>query len=361
MSLQFHNVRFIYPRGGHGVDAITLAAQPGELLAVMGRSGSGKSTLLRLAAGLLDGYDGRIAIGGDDMAGVPVWRREVGMVFQQYALFPHLSVVENVAYGLRMRGVPASQRRVRALEMLERVGLSSHADRGTTMLSGGQQQRVALARALVIAPRVLLLDEPLAALDAGICHQLRDLIRALQRASGATTLLVTHDQEEALSMADRVAVVEGGRVLQVDTPSNLYDRPASAQVARFVGHSTILPGRVCANNRVDVGFALLSADTGVRRIGEQVELLLRPEHVQPDPPVGAANRIDGVLGQIRYFGATQRYDFVPRGSSQPLLGEGRTLPTNSIAIDPRDLVALNVTPGTPSIPLPNGEPECPQS
>ncbi|PMS37311.1 putative spermidine/putrescine transport system ATP-binding protein [Trinickia symbiotica] len=361
MSLDFDNVSFKYPRGGHGVDAVTLAAQPGELLAVMGRSGSGKSTLLRLAAGLLDGYDGRIAIGGDDMAGVPVWRREVGMVFQQYALFPHLSVVENVAYGLRMRGVPAAQRRVHALEMLERVGLSSHADRGTTMLSGGQQQRVALARALVIAPRVLLLDEPLAALDAGIRHQLRDLIRALQRASGATTLLVTHDQEEALSMADRVAVVDGGRVLQVDTPCNLYERPVSAQVARFVGHSTILPGRIRAKDMVDVGFALLNVDTGIRRIGDDVELLLRPEHIQPDPPVGTANRIDGALGEIRYFGATQRYDFLPNGSSQPLLCEGRLLPTSSIAIDPRHLVTLNATPDTQSIPLPNGEPECLQS
>ncbi len=361
MSLEFDNVSFTYPRAGHGVDAVTLAARPGELLAVMGRSGSGKSTLLRLAAGLLDGYQGRIAIGGDDMAGVPVWRREVGMVFQQYALFPHLSVVDNVAYGLRMRAMPAAQRRGRALEMLERVGLSAHADRGTAMLSGGQQQRVALARALVIAPRVLLLDEPLAALDAGIRHQLRDLIRALQRASGATTMLVTHDQEEALSMADRVAVVDSGRVLQVDTPSGLYERPVSAQVARFVGHSTILPGRICAQNRVDVGFASLHADTGVRPVGERIELLVRPEHIQPDPPANAANRIEGVLGEVRYFGATMRYDFAPHGSSPPLLCEGRTLPTHSIAIDPRHLVVLNSTPDTQFIPLLNGEPECLQS
>lgn len=361
MTLEFDNVSFTYPHAGQGVDAITLAARPGELLAVMGRSGSGKSTLLRLAAGLLDGYEGRIAIGGDDMAGVPVWRRQVGMVFQQYALFPHLSVVDNVAYGLRMRGIAAAERRDRALEMLERVGLSAHASRGTSMLSGGQQQRVALARALVIAPRVLLLDEPLAALDAGIRHQLRDLIRSLQRASGATTLLVTHDQEEALSMADRVAVVEGGRVLQVDTPSGLYERPVSARVARFVGHSTLLPGRVRAKDLIDVGFASLHADTGVRRIGEPVELLLRPEHVQPDPPVDAANRIEGALGEVRYFGATQRYDFVPHGWPQPLLGEGRMLPTTSIAIDPRDLVALDATPDTPSTALLNGEPECLQS
>ena len=218
----------------------------------MGRSGSGKSTLLRLAAGLLDGGSGRIVIGGADMAGVPVWRREVGMVFQHYALFPNLSVADNVAYGLKMRGVAADVRRRRARDMLERVGLAAHAERGIAMLSGGQQQRVALARALVIEPKLLLLDEPLAALDAGIRHQLRDEIRALQRACGATTLLVTHDRDEALSMADRVAIVDGGRVLQVGTPRDLYERPASAQVARFVGHSTLLRGRVTAHDTVDV-------------------------------------------------------------------------------------------------------------
>ncbi|KVO85688.1 ABC transporter ATP-binding protein [Burkholderia ubonensis] len=320
MSLDFEHVSFQYPGARHGVDDVTLSATQGELLAVMGRSGSGKSTLLRLAAGLLDGWRGRIAIGGDDVAGVPVWQREVGMVFQHYALFPNLSVVDNVAYGLRMRGVAADARRRRALEMLERVGLSTHADRGIAMLSGGQQQRVALARALVIEPKLLLLDEPLAALDAGIRHQLRDEIRALQRACGATTLLVTHDQDEALSMADRVAIVDGGRMLQAGTPRDLYERPASAQVARFVGHSTVLRGRVLAQGAVDV--------------------LVRPEHVQPDPPAYAVNRIDGRIGEVRYFGATQRFDFVPAGGTDALLCEGRELPARCIAIEPRHLLVL---------------------
>ncbi|PCE29847.1 ABC transporter ATP-binding protein [Burkholderia ubonensis] len=340
MSLDFENVSFQYPGARHGVDAVTLAATPGELLAVMGRSGSGKSTLLRLAAGLLDGYRGRIAIGGDDMAGVPVWRREVGMVFQHYALFPNLSVVDNVGYGLKMRGVPAAQRRRRALEMLERVGLAAQADRRTTMLSGGQQQRVALARALVIEPKLLLLDEPLAALDAGIRHQLRDEIRALQRACGATTLLVTHDQDEALSMADRVAIVDGGRVLQAGTPRDLYERPASAQVARFVGHSTVLRGRVLAQGAVDVRFTTLCAETGAHRPGDTVDVLVRPEHVQPDPPAYAVNRIDGRVGEVRYFGATQRFDFMPAGATDALLGEGRELPARCIAIEPRHLLVL---------------------
>ncbi|RKR38274.1 ABC transporter family protein [Paraburkholderia sp. BL17N1] len=203
MSLEFDTVSYTYPGASHGISDISLKAAPAELLAVIGQSGSGKSTLLRLTAGLLTGYAGRIVIGDHDVAEQPVWKRGVGMVFQQYALFPHLSVTDNVAYGLRMRGIGLAERRRQALAMLERVGLTSHAGQLPSQLSGGQQQRVALARALVIEPRVLLLDEPLAALDAGIRHQLRDEIRTLQRACGATTLLVTHDQDEALSMADR--------------------------------------------------------------------------------------------------------------------------------------------------------------
>ena len=261
MSLEFEHVSFQYPGARHGVDDVTLSAAQGELLAVMGRSGSGKSTLLRLAAGLLDGGSGRIVIGGADMAGVPVWRREVGMVFQHYALFPNLSVADNVAYGLKMRGVAADVRRRRARDMLERVGLAAHAERGIAMLSGGQQQRVALARALVIEPKLLLLDEPLAALDAGIRHQLRDEIRALQRVRRDDAARHARP-DEALSMADRVAIVDGGRVLQVGTPRDLYERPASAQVARFVGHSTLLRGRVTAHDTVDVRFATLRVETG---------------------------------------------------------------------------------------------------
>jgi putative spermidine/putrescine transport system ATP-binding protein len=340
MSLHFENVSFTYPGAQHGIEAVTLSVAPGELLAVMGRSGSGKSTILRLTAGLLNGYRGQIAIDGNDVERVPVWRREVGMVFQQYALFPHLSTVDNVAYGLRMRGISAAKRRTRALEMLERVGLAEHAGRSTTLLSGGQQQRVALARALAFEPKVLLLDEPLAALDAGIRQQLRDEIRTLQRACGATTLLVTHDQDEALSLADRVAVVDGGRVLQVDTPERLYTQPASTQVARFVGHSSVMPGRVMNAGTVDVSFAMLFADTGAFRPGDTVDVLVRPEHVQPDPPANAVNRLSGRRTEVRYFGATCRYDFVPDSARQPLLCEGRQLAEYAVAIAPEHLRVL---------------------
>jgi putative spermidine/putrescine transport system ATP-binding protein len=340
MSLQFENVSFTYPAAQHGIEDVTLSVAPGELLAVMGRSGSGKSTILRLTAGLLSGYEGKICIDGNNVARVPVWRREVGMVFQQYALFPHLSVVDNVAYGLRMRGISATQRKTRALAMLQRVGLTEHANRGTTLLSGGQQQRVALARALAIEPKVLLLDEPLAALDAGIRQQLRDEIRSLQRACGATTLLVTHDQDEALSIADRVAVVDGGRVLQVDTPERLYSQPASTQVARFVGHSSVMPARVTSAGVVDVFFAMLFADTGSFRPGDMVDVLVRPEHIQPDPHANAINFISGCRTEVRYLGSTCRYDFVPHAAQRPLLCEGRVLAESAIAIAPEHLRVL---------------------
>jgi putative spermidine/putrescine transport system ATP-binding protein len=340
MSLHFENVSFTYPGAQHGIEEVTLSVAPGELLAVMGRSGSGKSTILRLSAGLLNGYQGKISIDGNNVARVPVWRREVGMVFQQYALFPHLSVVDNVAYGLRMRGVSATKRRNLALAMLERVGLTSHAMRGTTELSGGQQQRVALARALAVEPKVLLLDEPLAALDAGIRQQLRDEIRTLQRACGATTLLVTHDQDEALSLADRVAVVDAGRVLQIDTPERLYTQPVSTQVARFVGHSSVMPGRVTSAGVVDISFATVFADTTAFRPGDTVDVLVRPEHVQPDPPANAVNRLSGRRTEVRYFGATCRYDFMPDAAALPLLCEGRQLAEHAVAISPEHLRVL---------------------
>jgi len=332
MSLAFENLSFSYQGAQGGLSAFSLSVAPGELLAVIGRSGSGKSTILRLTAGLLNGYGGRICINGKDVLNVPIWQRKVGMVFQQYALFPHLSVLDNVAYGLRMQGVDTVRRRAQAFEMLERVELAEFAQRRPSSLSGGQQQRVALARALVCAPQILLLDEPLAALDVAIRQQLRDQIRRLQRACHATTLLVTHDQDEALSIADRVAVVDNGSLLQVDTPQRLYEQPVSSTVARLVGHSSILPGRVTATGMVDVSFAVLYADTGSFRPGDQVEVMVRPEHLRPDPAPGAPNLLRGVPGEVRYLGATCRYDFLPHAASQPLLCEGSKPAMHSIAI-----------------------------
>jgi len=223
----------------HGVD---LDIAPGEFVSLLGPSGCGKTTALRVLAGLEANDGGAVMLGGRDVSRVPTNKRDIGMVFQSYSLFPHLSVVENTAFGLRRRGVRRTEAHKRAVDSLALVGLDHLADRFPHQLSGGQQQRVALARALVTEPRVLLLDEPLSALDAKVRVQLRDEIRRIQLRLGITTLFVTHDQEEALAVSDRIAVMNAGRIDQVDSPENLYLRPATAHVASFVGLSSLVRG-----------------------------------------------------------------------------------------------------------------------
>ena len=311
----------------------------GELLAVIGPSGSGKSTLLKLVAGLETGHAGSILLNGQDLAGTPVHRRGIGMVFQSYALFPHLSVADNVAYGMALRKVDAAQRQRRARELLELVGLAEHAARAVTQLSGGQQQRVALARALAIDPRALLLDEPLSALDANVRAYLRDQIRALQRRFGATTLLVTRPGRGA-GHGRPGGGAQDGRLLQIAAPHVLYERPACRAVAEFVGLSTLLPGRVAAPDRVDVGFARLATATGARA-GRAVHVLVRPEHVEADPPPGAPNRLEGRVGAVRYLGAVTRYDFEVPGASAPFLAQGSLPVAGAIAIDPARICLLD--------------------
>jgi ABC-type Fe3+/spermidine/putrescine transport system ATPase subunit len=223
------------------VDALSLSVQPGELLALLGASGSGKSTTLRLVAGFERPDAGRITLDGVAIDALPPEARGFGMVFQQYALFPHLSVEDNVAFGLEARGAAKAERLSRARAALAAVGLEAKAVRPVQALSGGEQQRVALARATVIAPRVLLLDEPLSNLDPLLRETMRDDLRATLRRSGATTMFVTHDQEDAFAVADRVALLASGRLLQTGTPEDLYHRPASRAVAEFIGRATLMP------------------------------------------------------------------------------------------------------------------------
>jgi putative spermidine/putrescine transport system ATP-binding protein len=226
------------------LDGFTLHISPGELVALLGPSGCGKTTVLRILAGLDTATSGTVSVGGHDLTRVPASKRDMGMVFQAYSLFPHMTVMDNVAFGLKMRGRDGAARRTRAGDMLDLVGLTEHADRYAHQLSGGQQQRVALARALAVEPSVLLLDEPLSALDAKVRVQLRDEIRRVQIEVGTTTLFVTHDQEEALAVADRVGVMNEGRLEQLAPPAELYSAPATQFVGEFVGLSNRLPATV---------------------------------------------------------------------------------------------------------------------
>ncbi|HET9780686.1 MAG TPA: ABC transporter ATP-binding protein [Candidatus Dormibacteraeota bacterium] len=226
------------------LDGLSLTIAPGELVALLGPSGCGKTTALRLLAGLEQSDEGRVIVAGEDVTDLPANKRNIGMVFQAYSLFPHMVAWENVAFGLQMRHVGAAERKKRALDMLELVGLGSHANRYANQMSGGQQQRVALARALAIHPQVLLLDEPLSALDAKVRSRLRDEIRRVQLEVGITTLFVTHDQEEALAIADRVGVMQAGKLEQLGPPTTVYSRPATPFVADFVGLTNRLAGNV---------------------------------------------------------------------------------------------------------------------
>ena len=222
------------------VDGIDLDVRPGEFLSLLGPSGCGKTTTLRLIAGFERPDEGEVRIGGSDVSRVPPYRRDVNTVFQSYALFPHLTVVENVAYGLKQRGLGRAERRARALEMLELVRLAGLESRKPRQLSGGQQQRVALARALVMHPRVLLLDEPLGALDLKVRKELQIELKRIQEEVGITFVYVTHDQEEALAMSDRVVVMNGGRIEQIGVPREIYDRPATEWIAGFIGDTNFI-------------------------------------------------------------------------------------------------------------------------
>jgi putative spermidine/putrescine transport system ATP-binding protein len=287
------------------LDRLDLTLQPGELVVLLGPSGCGKTTTLRLLAGLEDADQGRIFVGGRDITRLSANKRDMGMVFQAYSLFPHMTVRQNVAFGLRLRRVGAAQRDKRAMEMLELVGLSTQADRYPHQLSGGQQQRVALARALAIQPQVLLLDEPLSALDAKVRAQLRDEIRRIQLEVGITTLFVTHDQEEALAIADRVGVMREGHLEQLAPPVEVYSRPATSFVAQFVGLTNRLPGEVRDGQLTVRGCTLPLVERETP--DGQVVALVRPEAVTlASHDVPESGPLVGTVIAVTFLGATSR-------------------------------------------------------
>jgi putative spermidine/putrescine transport system ATP-binding protein len=292
---------------------VTLDVNAGELLCLLGPSGSGKTTLLRLIAGLERPSRGRILLAGDDLTEVPAHRRNFGMVFQSLALFPHLTVGENIGYGLRIRGVDAARRRARTDELLELVRLPGLAGRPVSALSGGQCQRVAIARALAVEPRLFLLDEPLSALDAGLREAMQIELRLLQRRLGITTI-VTHDQREAMTIADRIAVIGDGELRQVGAPLDVYRRPASRFVAEFIGQANILSARWDGGVLRLLGTQVLPPGVSAGADGESALLAVRPEDVVLSAE-SAAGTISGRVTFVRDVGASVEVHIDCEGTS----------------------------------------------
>jgi putative spermidine/putrescine transport system ATP-binding protein len=302
------------------VDGVDLTVEPGEFFTVLGPSGCGKTTLLRLVAGILTPDQGSIAIGRADVTHAPIWSRRIGLVFQNYALFPHLTVAQNVAFGLAMQGVARADRQARVARALATVRLEGYERRKPAELSGGQQQRVALARAIVIEPDLLLLDEPLSNLDARLREDMRGELADLQRRVGITTVLVTHDIHEAFALSDRVAVMRSGKVEQIGRPTELYEAPASRFVASFLGPVNEWTGRVTAlaEDAVEITCANLPParvararlGSGDWRMGAEACLLLRPERVRltplddgavgADPPAGRIDQVAHLGNLVNY-------------------------------------------------------------
>jgi putative spermidine/putrescine transport system ATP-binding protein len=288
VTLERVGCEFGSPQGAvKAVDAVDLTIEPGEFFTLLGPSGSGKTTCLRMIGGFTPPTSGRVLIDGRDVTRLPPYARPVNTVFQDYALFPHMNVRDNVAYGPMVRGLPRAQREAAADRMLELVRLPGVGERRPGQLSGGQRQRVALARALINEPKVLLLDEPLGALDLKLREQMQTELKALQRKLGITFLFITHDQHEALSMSDRIGVFNLGRLEQVGTPREIYDTPRTRFVAEFVGAANLLDGPVAA--RLADGAA---------------SVMLRPELIRLGPAAGA--RVSGTVVDTQYFGAFRR-------------------------------------------------------
>ena len=342
----------------HALRDINMEVGQGEFFSLLGPSGCGKTTLLRTIAGFEDVSSGQVRIGGASMVGVPANQRPTNMVFQSYAIFPHMSVAENVGFGLRKSGLSGAEKVTAVGEALEMVGLNGFGARSAHALSGGQRQRVALARALILKPKVLLLDEPLSALDKKMREQMQSELRRLQRQVGITFILVTHDQEEALIMSDRIAVMFDGKIAQLDPPQQLYTRPTNRQVAEFIGVMTFLPG-TCRQGELEVaglGRVTLGDDQIIGADGD-VRVGLRPEsmtilfdHTGTDP---AGRVAQGTVADLAYYGDMTMYEIRLNGAPRPVTVSMRNLPGRpvlargdaaSVAWDPAALMAFGETP-----------------
>ena len=311
-AIEIRGVSKFYGYGESRVAAVqraNLDIRQNEFFTLLGPSGCGKTTLLRLIAGFEFPQEGEILLYGDDIAEMPPFRRPINTVFQNYALFPHMSVAENIGFGLKMLGRPKAEISARVNEMLRLVRMEKFASRATSQLSGGQQQRVALARALAPAPKVLLLDEPLSALDYKLRKEMQVELKRLQSETGITFVFVTHDQEEALTMSDRIAVMSSGNILQVGTPKDIYERPTDRFVADFIGETNFLRGKVEAVDAETVRIALkcgVTISTARQQdisAGDEVTVMVRPEHARlVDNGGGEAAVVSGPLTNVVYFG-----------------------------------------------------------
>ncbi|MCV3765000.1 ABC transporter ATP-binding protein [Rhizobium sp. TRM95796] len=342
-AIDIRGVTKYYGHGDYRVAAVReadLSIRQNEFFTLLGPSGCGKTTLLRMIAGFEFPQEGDLILYGENIAEMPPFKRPINTVFQNYALFPHMSVADNIGFGLKMLGRPKTEIQARVAEMLKLVRMEHLAGRATSQLSGGQQQRVALARALAPAPKVLLLDEPLSALDYKLRKEMQVELKRLQAETGITFIFVTHDQEEALTMSDRIAVMSAGRILQVGAPRDIYDRPADRFVADFIGETNFLKGRIGA---IEAGAAKVDLACGVSltgplpdgaSAGDEVTVMIRPEHSRLTREGGA---LSGEVASIVYFGTDTYFNlrlsdgstFTVRQQNRPgeesAIGEGQTL------------------------------------
>jgi putative spermidine/putrescine transport system ATP-binding protein len=342
----------------HAVDDVSLALAPGEFLSLLGPSGSGKTTTLGMVAGLIEPTGGDILLQSREIKKLPPYRRNIGVVFQSYALFPHMTVAANIAFPLEMRGLKRAEIGQRVAKVLSLVDLAGYESRLPAQLSGGQQQRVALARAVVFEPPLLLMDEPLGALDKKLREQMQLEIKHLHRRVGIAVVYVTHDQEEALTMSDRIAVFNRGRIEQIGSPAEIYDRPATRFVADFVGETNLLPGTATA---LADGYCRVTGLAAVLRArhasgiaaGQPVVLSIRPERTRLEPASAACaeNCVTGAVRELIYLGRARKYvvdaDGVRITAVQPIAGAGAPVfaPGDRVSVswDADDAMAVSAT------------------